>query len=179
MTGEPLLEIRDLHIAYRAGKMLIPALHGVNLVLYPGESLGIVGESGCGKSTLISAVLRLMSVNAVVTQGSIRFMGQDLLALREADLRAIRGKDLSIVFQDPMQAHNPVIRIGRQMHDIQFRESLSRSEKRARALQMLRAVELSHPEMRLDQYPFELSGGMRQRLAIAMAMIGRPKLLIA
>ncbi|HEY0185803.1 MAG TPA: ABC transporter ATP-binding protein [Rhodopila sp.] len=175
----PLLEIRDLRVDYMGEGGPVPALHGVDLTIAPGETLGIVGESGCGKSTLISAILRLMAANARVSGGSIRFDGRDMLALPAREMRLMRGKDISIVFQDPMQTHNPVIPIGRQLIDIQFREPLSRREKYARAVAMLEQVELSEPERHMRQYPFELSGGMRQRLAIAMAMLCRPRLLIA
>jgi oligopeptide/dipeptide ABC transporter ATP-binding protein len=139
----------------------------------------IVGESGCGKSTLISAIIRLLAPNALVANGAIRFQGNDLLRASKNQLMALRGTEISMVFQDPMQTHNPVLTIGRQMTDIQYRDGTSRAEKRKRAADMLAQVGIPDPVSRLDQYPHEFSGGMRQRIAIAMALMAKPSLLIA
>jgi len=177
--AEPLLDIRDLSVHYKTPRGDLKALRQVNLEIPAGKIVGVVGESGCGKSTLISAILRLMSPNAQVAEGRIGFKHEDLLAVSEERMRALRGKEISIVFQDPMQAHNPVLTIGRQMADIQYRDGTSAAEKRRHAAAMLGEVGIPDPELRLDQYPHEFSGGMRQRIAIAMALMAKPALLIA
>lgn len=174
-----VLKISNLNVDYRTEHGRLKALKNIDLTIAPGEVVGIVGESGSGKSTLISAVLRLMANNAEVTSGSISINGRDLIALSANELRMMRGAEVSIVFQDPMQSHNPVISIGRQMLDIQFREKLSKKEKLSRAIAMLEDVGIPEAAQKMKQYPFELSGGMRQRLAIAMALLCQPSLLIA
>ena len=175
----PLLQIRDLSIHYDTPRGALQALRHINLTVPRGKIVGVVGESGCGKSTLISAVIRLLAPNAKITSGEINFDGKDFLALPEAQVRALRGQDLAMVFQDPMQTHNPVLTIGRQMTDIQYRDKTSKEEKRKRAVEILARVGIPDPERRLAQYPHEFSGGMRQRIAIAMALMAQPKLLIA
>jgi len=151
----------------------------VSLDVQAGEIVGVVGESGCGKSTLISALMRLLPENAHVTDGRIELDGEDILTARPRRLRAMRGREISVVFQDPMTSLNPVLSIGRQMRDIQYREGISTAEKDRRAAAMLGRVGLPDPEAKLRTYPHELSGGMRQRVAIAMATLMHPKLLIA
>ena len=126
--GEPLLEIKDFDLIYRTEKGVMAALRKINLTINRGEVLGLVGESGCGKSSLISSILRLLPENAGVAGGEIRLGGTDMLSLSENEMRRLRGRDISIVFQNPMSALNPVLSIGRQMEDIQFRESVSRAE---------------------------------------------------
>ncbi|MCU9837978.1 ABC transporter ATP-binding protein [Ruegeria sp. WL0004] len=174
-----VLNIRGLSVGYSTPRGKLRALRDVSMMVPEGKIVGIVGESGCGKSTLISAIIRLMAPNARVGAGEVRFQGRDLLAETEAQMRALRGTQISMVFQDPMQTHNPVLTVGRQMMDIQYRERLSRAEKRQRAERMLALVGIPDPEARLNQYPFEFSGGMRQRIAIAMALMAKPALLIA
>ncbi|WP_027246099.1 ABC transporter ATP-binding protein [Leisingera daeponensis] len=176
---ESLLEIDRLSVDYETARGDLRALRDISFDVRKGEIVGIVGESGCGKSTLISSILRLTAPNTRFRQGAVRFKGQDLLQLPERRMRALRGADISIVFQDPMQTHNPVLSIGQQMLDIQHRSRASKAEKRARAAQMLGAVGIPDPEARLDQFPHEFSGGMRQRIAIAMALMSEPDLLIA
>lgn len=178
MTGS-LLEIDRLSIDYTTTRGDLKALRDITFDVRPGEIIGIVGESGCGKSTLISAILRLVAPNTHFRTGEIRFKGKDILSLSERQMRALRGDEISIVFQDPMQTHNPVLSIGKQMVDIQHRRPASRAEKRARAAEMLRKVGIPDPEARLNQFPHEFSGGMRQRIAIAMALMSEPDLLIA
>ncbi|OIQ42391.1 MAG: peptide ABC transporter ATP-binding protein [Roseobacter sp. MedPE-SWde] len=174
-----LLEIDCLSVDYETARGDLKALRDISFDVKKGEIVGIVGESGCGKSTLISSILRLTAPNTRFREGEVRFKGQDLLALPERKMRDLRGADLSIVFQDPMQTHNPVLSVGRQMVDIQHRSNASRADKRRRAAQMLGAVGIPDPEARLDQFPHEFSGGMRQRIAIAMALMSEPSLLIA
>lgn len=174
-----VLDILDLSVSYTTPRGDLKALRGVSLSVPQRRIVGIVGESGCGKSTLISAIVRLMAPNAQIRSGSIRLKGAEILELSEAQMRALRGAEISMVFQDPMQTHNPVLTVGRQMIDIQYRDKLSKTEKRKRAAGMLALVGIPDPEARLNQYPFEFSGGMRQRIAIAMALMAKPALLIA
>lgn len=174
-----VLGIRNLSVSYDTPRGELRALRDVSISVPERKIVGIVGESGCGKSTLISAIIRLMAPNARIGAGSVDFKGGDLLAKTEAQMRALRGTEISMVFQDPMQAHNPLLTVGRQMMDIQYRDPLSKAEKRKRAAEMLAEVGIPDPEARLNQYPFEFSGGMRQRIAIAMALMVQPSLLIA
>lgn len=174
-----VLDIQNLSVSYATPRGDLRALRDVSMTVPERKIIGIVGESGCGKSTLISAIIRLMAPNARIGAGSIDFKGDDLLAKTEAQMRALRGTEISMVFQDPMQTHNPVLTVGRQMIDIQYRDPFSKAEKRKRAAEMLAMVGIPDPEARLNQYPFEFSGGMRQRIAIAMALMARPSLLIA
>lgn len=177
---EALLSIRDLTVDYDTEDRIINTLKAVSFDVPKGKIVGIVGESGCGKSTLINTVLGLLAENGRIHGGSILFEGTgDLTKLSPRELTAIRGQDISVVFQDPMNALNPVRSIGAQMRDIQYRSSVSRREKKARAIDMLRRVRMPDPERRLDQFPHEFSGGMKQRIAIAMALLLDPKLLIA
>ena len=177
--GTPALLVEHLDLAYRTEGGPLNALRDVSLEVAPGEIVGIVGESGCGKSSLIQAILRLMPANARIERGRISLAGTDLLKLDPEAMRRLRGDRISVVFQDPMTALNPVLSIGRQMMDIQYRRGGGQAAKRARAVEMLRRVRLPDAERRLDQYPHEFSGGMRQRIAIAMALMAEPALLIA
>ena len=133
----PVLDIRDLSVSYHTDRGLLRALRNVDMRIQPGRIVGIVGESGCGKSTLISTIIRLLAPNAQVDGGSIEFKGNDLLDLQPEAMRALRGDEISMVFQDPMTSLNPVMTIGRQMTDIQFRDSRSKTEKLARAARLL------------------------------------------
>jgi oligopeptide/dipeptide ABC transporter ATP-binding protein len=175
----PVLDISDLSVSYRSDRGQLRALRKVNIQVQPGRIVGIVGESGCGKSTLISAIIRLLAPNAQIDGGSIRFRNDDLLGLDPAAMRALRGTGISMVFQDPMTSLNPVLTIGRQMRDIQYRDNRPRTEKLARAAGMLQRVGIADPVEQLSRYPHQLSGGMRQRVAIAMALMAEPSLLIA
>lgn len=174
-----LLEIDGLSVDYETARGDLKALRDISFDVRKGEIVGIVGESGCGKSTLISSILRLIAPNTRFRAGEVRFKGDNLLSLPEKRMRDLRGSDISIVFQDPMQTHNPVISIGQQMVDIQHRAKASKREKLSRAAKMLGAVGIPDPEARLQQFPHEFSGGMRQRIAIAMALMSEPDLLIA
>jgi oligopeptide/dipeptide ABC transporter ATP-binding protein len=178
-VNNPVLDIQDLSVGYRTETGMLQALRHVNLVVPEGKIVGIVGESGCGKSTLISAIIRLLAPNARIGSGAVRFKGSDLLALSPEQMRDLRGDEISMVFQDPMTSLNPVLTIGRQMSDVQHRSKISRSERNARSLTMLDRVGIPDPEAQLQRYPHHLSGGMRQRVAIAMALMAEPSLLIA
>lgn len=176
---QPVLDIQHLSIHYQTGAGPLMALRDVSLAVPAGKIIGIVGESGCGKSTLISAIIRLLAPNARVGSGAILFKGRDVLSLAPEQMRALRGDEISMVFQDPMTSLNPVLTIGRQMSDVQHRNGINRSEKQSRSLDMLERVGIADPATQLRHYPHQLSGGMRQRVAIAMALMAEPSLLIA
>ncbi|MSP81486.1 MAG: ABC transporter ATP-binding protein [Alphaproteobacteria bacterium] len=175
-----VLSIRNLTIDFDTPRGRVHALRDVSLEVPHRKIVGIVGESGCGKSTLISAALGLLASNGTVRGGEVLFEGKDILKMSQTDLRSIRGERISMVFQDPMTSLNPVLSVAQLMTDIQYRHLKRKpDEKRARAIEMLRQVGIPDPEQRIDHYPFQFSGGMRQRIAIAMALITNPSLLIA
>jgi len=176
---DPVLDIKDLSIDFLTPRGRLKALRNLDLTIPAKQVIGVVGESGCGKSTLILAVMRLLAGNAVVTGGRIQFEGRDILEMSPRELRNIRGTRISMVFQDPMTSLNPVRSIGNQMMDTLYRENMSRSDKRKRILEMLGTVGISDPGGRIHQYPHHFSGGMRQRITIAMALLANPALLIA
>ena len=178
-VADNVLEIRDLCVDYRTPRGRLQALRHVDIDVPRKSIVGIVSESGCGKSTLISTVIRLLAANAVVASGRVLFDRQDLLRMSQEQVRALRGDRLSMIFQDPMTTHNPVLSIGGQMVDIQYRSRASRAEKRKRAADMLALVGIPDAAHRLDDFPHQFSGGMRQRIAIAMALMAEPDLLIA
>ena len=175
----PVLEISRLSVSYQTDRGPLKALRDVSLHVPEGKIIGIVGESGCGKSTLISAIIRLLAPNAVVDDGSVLFKGNNLLELDPEAMRALRGDEISMVFQDPMTSLNPVLTIGRQMVNVQHRDKRSQAEKRSRSIRMLERVGIADPDQQINRYPHHLSGGMRQRVAIAMALMTKPSLLIA
>lgn len=175
----PVLSVRNLSIDFLTPGGPVHALREVNLSVAQKRIVGIVGESGSGKSTVVSAVMRLLANNAEVRAGEIEFEGRDILAMKERELRAVRGEEIAMVFQDPMTAQTPVLSIGEQMIDIQYRRSLSKKKKRQKAIDMLARVGIPDPGERMDQYPHQFSGGMRQRISIAMSLMMNPKLLIA
>ena len=175
-----VLAFENLSIDFETPTGPVHAVRNVNFEVADNKVVGIVGESGCGKTTVISAAMSLLSNNAVVASGRVSFEQQDILKLSEAALRKIRGEKISMVFQDPMTSQNPVISIGKQMIDIQYRQTeFSLKQKRSNAVDMLNRVGIPDPEMRLNQFPHELSGGMRQRISIAMAILMKPSVLIA
>jgi oligopeptide/dipeptide ABC transporter ATP-binding protein len=174
----PVLDIENLSVDYHTDQGTLHALRGINVQIPQGRIVGVVGESGCGKSTLISVIIRLLAANAQVEKGTVRFRGDDLLKLDPKAMRALRGNEISMVFQDPMTSLNPVLTIGLQMTHVQHRENRSKFEKRARAVEMLERVGIADPAEQLGRYPHHLSGGMRQRVAIAMALMTEPSLLI-
>ncbi|MGV8855874.1 MAG: ABC transporter ATP-binding protein [Devosia sp.] len=176
----PLLEIDNLVVDFGSADHRLRVVDGVSLNLVSGETLGIVGESGCGKSILSLSILGLLPSGARVTSGAIRLAGRDLTALSAREITRIRGNEISMVFQEPMTALNPVLSIGEQLAEV-FRthQGAHRSEAKALAVEALRAVGVASPETRVRNYPAQLSGGMRQRVMIAMALACRPKVLIA
>ncbi|MES0076706.1 ABC transporter ATP-binding protein [Mesorhizobium sp. M0058] len=172
--------MRDLSIRFQAPRGPILALRGINLDVPRGSVVGLVGESGSGKSTLALAIMGLLSDNACISEGTISFLGRDLRTLKPAELRSLRGDRISMVFQDPMTSLSPVRTIGQQMVDVQYRKrEVSSNGKQQRAAEMLRRVGIPDPEHQLNRYPHQFSGGMRQRIAIAMGVLERPDLLVA
>jgi peptide/nickel transport system ATP-binding protein len=177
----PLLEVEGLKTWFYTRDGVVRAVDGVSFCVYPGETLAIVGESGCGKSVTSLSVMRLVaSPPGRTVAGRITFGGRDLLALTEEEMRKVRGNEISMVFQEPMTSLNPVFTIGRQVAEtLSAHRSLGRTAAGARALEMLRLVGIPEPERRVSHYPHQLSGGMRQRVMIAMALACNPRLLIA
>ncbi|WP_375590306.1 ABC transporter ATP-binding protein [Hoeflea alexandrii] len=176
-----LLEVKDLAIAVAVSGQLVPVVQGVSFEVEAGKTLGIVGESGCGKSLTSLAIMGLLEGSQVrITSGSILFDGQDMLALPAERRRAIMGADMAMIFQEPMTSLNPVYRVGDQITEsiLQHRR-ISKAAARERAIELLRLVRIPDPEGRIDSFPHQLSGGMRQRVMIAMALACDPKLLIA
>ncbi|MDD9907845.1 MAG: ABC transporter ATP-binding protein [Rhodospirillaceae bacterium] len=175
----PILEIEDLCVSYfsRAGE--IPAIVDFSLQLAPGESVGLVGESGCGKSTVAMAIMRYLGTNGDITGGRVRFRGRDMAVLNDSELRAIRGGQIAMVYQEPMSALNPSLTIGDQLCEVPLTHcGVTAAEARARAVQMLRDVHLPDPERVMGAYPHQISGGQQQRVVIAMALLGEPALLL-
>ena len=177
----PLLEVRDLAVTFTGPDGVARAVDGVDLVVEEGETVGLVGESGCGKSVTALALLRLVEPPGRIAHGSsVRLEGRDLLALGTKEIRAVRGNHVALVFQEPLSALNPVLRIGTQIAEaIRAHEAVSRSTAKWRAIEMLQAVGIPEPQRRAVAYPHQLSGGMRQRVLLAMALACRPKLLLA
>lgn len=174
-----VLSVNNLSVDFSTPNGPVHALRNVDLNVPQNRIVGIVGESGSGKSTVVSAVMRLLANNANVLDGTIHFEGRNILTMKEKELRAIRGEEIAMVFQDPMTAQTPVLSIGQQMIDIQYRRPLSNKDKRQNAIEMLNRVGIPDSSERVDQYPHQFSGGMRQRISIAMALMMNPKLLIA
>ena len=175
-----LLEVRDLEVAFGPPEKPVLAVNRVGFALPAGGSLGLVGESGSGKSVTALSILRLIAPPGRITQGSIRFQGTDVLALPEAELPGLRGRDIAMIFQEPMSSLNPLMTIGDQVAEaILLHQDLSRAERRARVIELLGLVGIADPASRLPAYPHQFSGGMRQRVMIAMALACTPKLLIA
>jgi peptide/nickel transport system ATP-binding protein len=175
-----LLEIENLQTHFNTPDGVNRAVDGLSLSVAAGETVAIVGESGCGKSVTSMSVLRLLPEGASKIAGRLRFMDRDLLQLSEREMRTIRGNEISMIFQEPMTSLNPVLTIGRQVREtIALHQRASAAEMNARAREMLALVGIPDPERRLDEYPHQLSGGMRQRVMIAIALACSPKLLIA
>ena len=177
----PLLEVKGLETQFVAGTGIVRAVDGVDLTVHAGETLGIVGESGSGKSVTALSIMRLLPrQTGRIVAGSIMLDGRDLLALPEQAMRKVRGKDIAMIFQEPMTSLNPVFKIGEQIAEtIRLHEGLSRRQALDKAVEMLRLVQIPNPGGRISEYPHQLSGGMRQRVMIAMALSCSPKLLIA
>jgi oligopeptide/dipeptide ABC transporter ATP-binding protein len=179
-TGDPMLRVRDLMVRFDGGRDAVHAVNGVSLDLEAGGALGLVGESGSGKSVTSLAILRLLPRHAATVAGEVWFGGHNLIHLNDRDMRGLRGKEISLVPQDPMSGLNPVLTIGEQVVEtIRAHEDVPRREARRRAAELLGAVGIPRPGDQLGRYPHQFSGGMRQRVLIAIALALRPTLLIA
>src|SRR5881394_2203644 len=181
MPAAPLLEVEDLRTHFFTRDGVVRAVDGVSFTIQPGETLALVGESGCGKSVTSLSILRLIaSPPGRIVSGAIRFGGRDLLALSEPDMRKVRGNEISMIFQEPMTSLNPVLTVGSQIAEaLVLHRGLARNDAAARAVEMLRLVNIPEAARRATEYPHQMSGGMRQRVMIAMALACDPKLLIA
>ncbi|WP_427918118.1 ABC transporter ATP-binding protein [Streptomyces sp. cg40] len=180
MPDQPLLDVRDLRVSFRTRRGSVTVVDGLSFSVAPGEILGVVGESGSGKSVSMLAVLRLLTSPNVTVEGEVRFRGRDLLTLPDKEMRAVRGREIAMVFQDPMTALTPVYTVGWQIAEqIRAHEKVSRKEAHARAVGLLSDVGIPDAASRANAYPHEFSGGMRQRAVIAMALSCGPALLIA
>ena len=180
-TGKPILEVDDLRTYFYTRDGVVRSVDGVSFSVSEGETLAIVGESGCGKSVTSLSILRLIaSPPGKIVSGSIRFHGKDLLGFSDAEMRDIRGDKISMIFQEPMTSLNPVLTIGRQIGEVlELHRHCTKEEARIRILELLKMVNIPEPESRIDEYPHQLSGGMRQRIMIAMALACDPEILIA
>jgi peptide/nickel transport system ATP-binding protein len=184
MNSEPLLEIKDLYVQFDVYGGTLKVVDGVSFVVQKGQKVGLVGETGCGKTTTMKAILRILPMPpARIAGGEIYFKGQDILRMGQSQLRKVRGEGISMIFQDPTAALNPVFTVGQQLSAVvkysMEGKKLSKKEIREQALIPLREVSLPDPERMLDSYPVQLSGGMRQRVCIAMALVASRELLIA
>jgi peptide/nickel transport system ATP-binding protein len=177
---EPVLDVRDLSVRFATRQGVVTAVDHLSFTVGAGEVLGIVGESGSGKSVTVLAVLRLLTDANVQIEGQVLFRGKDLLALPEAQLRSVRGREIAMIFQDPMTALTPVYTVGWHIAEqLRAHQQVSKADARARAIELLDEVGIPNPGRRVDAYPHEFSGGMRQRACIAMALACDPALLIA
>ena len=180
MTEKPLLQIKNLTTHFHVGKRIVKAVDGINLMVRAGEMLAIVGESGCGKSVTAMSIMRLLPQPPAVYQGEILFEGRDILKMSMDDIRSIRGKDIAMIFQEPMTSLNPAYTVGEQISEgVRLHCQMDKKAAWARSVEMLELVGIPAAAERADQYPHQLSGGMRQRVMIAMALSCNPRLLLA
>jgi oligopeptide/dipeptide ABC transporter ATP-binding protein len=180
-AGERILDIEGLEVVIRQGRRRSPVVDGVDLSIGRGDVLGLVGESGCGKTMTALSILRLVPQPPMeISGGAIRFQGRDLLKLSSNEIRKVRGREISMIFQEPMTALNPVHTVGRQVMEVfQVHQGLNAHQARNRTVELFEMVGIPAPRSRIDAYPHELSGGMRQRVMVAMAIVCRPPLIIA
>ncbi len=180
MDENMLLQIKNLHVGYKTHMGISHVLNGVHLEVHKGERIGVIGESGSGKTTTMKSILRILPSNAIIKKGEILYNGKDVLKMSEKELLEIRRKKISMIFQDPTSALNPLFKVGQLMEDIiKYSYKLEGDEAKEMALKALKDAALPDPERVYDSYPFQLSGGMRQRVCIALALIGERELIIA
>lgn len=178
--SDPLLSLRDLRTEYRTGRGIVQAVRGIDLTLHRGEILGLVGESGSGKSVTCMSILKLLKRGGHITSGTVLFDGTDLLQLSDRQLTHIRGDKIGVIFQDPMSALNPTMTVGRQIAEVLLQHrKISKTAARTRAIELFNLVRIPSAKTRIDNYPHEFSGGMRQRVMIAIALACDPDVLIA
>ncbi len=174
-----ILSVKDLRINFRTYGGLVQAVRGISYDLHRGETLAIVGESGSGKSQSIRAIMGILANNAIIASGEILYDGMDLTKVKEEDFHEIRGKRIGLIFQDPLSALNPIMKIGKQITEVlHLHNKMTKEEAKARAIELMEAVGIPDAERRFNQYPFQFSGGMRQRIVIAIALAGDPEILI-
>jgi oligopeptide transport system ATP-binding protein len=179
-SDAPLLEVDDLRVEFWTSRGTVYAVNGISFAIRPGETLGVVGESGCGKSVTALALLGILPRAGGVTSGTATFGGRDLLQLSDREMRRIRGREIAMIFQDPMTSLNPVLTVGRQIREpLEVHFGLDRKTAQARAIELLDQVGIPNARARVDEYPHQFSGGMRQRAMIAVALACEPKVLIA
>ena len=178
---ENLLEVKNLAVSFKTFFGEVEAVRDISFSVKPSETVAIVGESGCGKSVTANSIMQLLPMPpAFFKNGEIFFEGEDLLKKKESEMQKIRGDKISMIFQDPMTSLNPTIKVGKQIVEgLIYHQNISKEEAREKALDMLRLVSVPQPEKRIKQYPHEFSGGMRQRVMIALAMVSDPQLIIA
>ena len=177
--GERILEVKDLELGFNTYAGQVQALRGVDFHLNKGETLAIVGESGSGKSVTIKAVTKLLSANAIIKGGTITYKGQDILNMGDKEFSQIRGNEISLIFQDPLSSLDPVMKIGKQITEtLRIKLKMSKEDAKKRAIELMGAVGIPEPEKRYNEYPFQFSGGMRQRIVIAIALACNPEVLI-
>ena len=175
-----LLELKDLHTFFRTKKGIVKAVNGVSYSVEAGRTLGVVGESGSGKSVSAMSILQLLDGNGYIDSGEILFEGRDLTKLTEKEMYSVRGNDISVIFQEPMTSLNPVFTVSRQVSEpFIIHQGMTKKQAAAKVIEMLADVKIPNPHIVAKQYPHQLSGGMRQRVMIAMALACKPKLLIA
>jgi len=180
MNKDPILNVKELSTSFKTERGVVTAVDGVSFDLSKGEILGVVGESGCGKSATAQSILRLYDEKQTIHEGEVWFEGQELLGLRSSEMDKVRGNHISMIFQDPLSSLNPVFTIGNQIAEaILIHKKVSKREAYARVLELLRLTGIPAPEKRVNEYPHELSGGMRQRVMIAMALACESKVMIA
>lgn len=177
--NEPILHVNDLTVSFKGYGGKVQAVRGVSFDLMKGETLAIVGESGSGKSVTTKAILGILSKNAVIEKGEIIYNGKDFTKFKDKDFYDIRGKEISLIFQDPLSALNPIMKIGKQITEaLVLKEKMSKADAKKRALELMESVGIPEPEVRFEQYPFQFSGGMRQRIVIAIALASNAKIMI-